>query len=122
MLLSDEDKKRLKSQLEPMATRLEQMANQLEPMATRLEQMANQLKPMATQFEQVANQLKPIANQFEQMATRSQLEAVETRLLTEFHKWASPIEARQRTHAAALRAMDVEMEALSDKVKALEQR
>jgi hypothetical protein len=48
------------------------------------------------------------------------LEATETRLLTEFHKWASPMEARQRTHAAALRAMDLEMEALEDRVSKLE--
>ncbi len=47
-------------------------------------------------------------------------EQVETRLLTEFHKWASPQEARQRTHSAALRAIDVEMESLDDRLKRLE--
>ena len=51
---------------------------------------------------------------------RSELERVETNLLTEFHKWASPVEARQRSHTAALRALDVEMESLSDRVKKLE--
>ena len=50
-----------------------------------------------------------------------QLEKVETRLLTEFHKWASPVEARQRSHAAALHALDVEMGSLSDRVKNLEE-
>jgi hypothetical protein len=45
-----------------------------------------------------------------------QLRTVETSLLTEFHKWASPSEARQRTHTAALRAIDLEMEALSERV------
>jgi hypothetical protein len=34
------------------------------------------------------------------------LEKVETTLLTEFHKWASPVELRQKSHAAALRALD----------------
>lgn len=34
------------------------------------------------------------------------LEKVETTLLTEFHKWASPIEMRQRSHAATIRAHD----------------
>lgn len=48
------------------------------------------------------------------------LERVETRLLTEFHKWASPVETRQRSHAAALRALDMEMEALQDRVTRLE--
>ena len=51
---------------------------------------------------------------------REQLEHVETTLLTEFHKWASPLEARQRTHSAALRALDVEMEQMDDRVKKLE--
>jgi hypothetical protein len=47
----------------------------------------------------------------------ARIEKTETALLTEFHKWASPVEMRQRTHAAALRAVDAEMEALSDRVK-----
>lgn len=51
-----------------------------------------------------------------------QLEKVETTLLTEFHKWASPVELRQRSHAAALRALDAEVESLSDRLKNLEGR
>ena len=50
-----------------------------------------------------------------------QLERVETRLLTEFHKWASPVELRQKSHAAAIRAMDAEIESLGDRVKRLEE-
>jgi DNA anti-recombination protein RmuC len=50
------------------------------------------------------------------------LEKVETTLLTEFHKWASPVETRQRSHAAALRAMDEEVESLADWLKKLEGR
>jgi hypothetical protein len=37
-----------------------------------------------------------------------QLEKVETTLLTEFHKWTSPLELRQRSHSAALSAPDAE--------------
>jgi hypothetical protein len=51
---------------------------------------------------------------------KEQLRTVETSLLTEFHKWASPSEARQRTHTAALRAIDLEMEALPERVAKLE--
>lgn len=47
-------------------------------------------------------------------------EKVETALLTAFHKWASPMEARQRSHAAALRALDLELEAQGDRLKKLE--
>ncbi len=50
------------------------------------------------------------------------LEKVETTLLTEFHKWASPVELRQRSHAAALRALDAEVESVSDRLKNLEGR
>ncbi len=50
------------------------------------------------------------------------LEKVETAMLTEFHKWASPVELRQRSHAAALRALDAEVESLSDRLKNLERR
>ena len=52
---------------------------------------------------------------------RELLETVETRLLTEFHKWASPMEARQRTHTATLRAIDLELESLNERVKRLEE-
>ena len=50
------------------------------------------------------------------------IQRVETNLLTEFHKWASPLDARMRTHTAALRAIDLEIEALSDRVAKLEPR
>ena len=53
---------------------------------------------------------------------QGQLEKVETTLLTEFHKWASPVELRQKSHAAALRALDVEVESLADRLKNLERR
>ena len=49
-------------------------------------------------------------------------ELVETKLLTEFHKWASPAEARHRTIAAALRAIDLEIASNDDLAKKLEGR
>ncbi|HUA61581.1 MAG TPA: hypothetical protein VML19_22670 [Verrucomicrobiae bacterium] len=49
-----------------------------------------------------------------------QLERVETELLNEFHRWASPVEMRVRSHSAVLRAMDAELEALGDRVAKLE--
>jgi hypothetical protein len=52
--------------------------------------------------------------------TTEEIRRVETSLLTEFHKWASPSEARRRTHAAALRAIALEMEGLTERVSKLE--
>ena len=50
-------------------------------------------------------------------------------MLTEFHKWASPIEARMRSHREAIPALDIEGEAITDalnevkaKLKELENR
>jgi hypothetical protein len=50
------------------------------------------------------------------------LEKVETTLLTEFNKWASPVELRQRSHTAVRRALDAEVESLADRLKNLERR
>ena len=55
-------------------------------------------------------------------ATKVDVERVETSLLTAFHKWASPVEARARTHNAAIHAIDLEIEDLKDRVKKLEDR
>jgi hypothetical protein len=52
----------------------------------------------------------------------AQLERVEMALLTEFHQWASPLEMRVKSHSAALRAIDIEVEAVSDRVTKLEGR
>ena len=53
---------------------------------------------------------------------QDQLERVETNLLTAFHQWASPREARLRMHSAALRAVDLEIEELYERVKKMEGR
>lgn len=77
-------------------------------------------------FTEVHKDLEKFATTFatkqdlEKFATKEDLERVETALLTEFHKWASPLDARMRTHTAALRAIDAEMEALTDRVQKLE--
>ena len=117
-----EDKQWMLEQLERFAERfatkeqLERVAEQLERVAEQLERVAGQ----AGQVEQVAEQLKRVTEQLERFATKEELERVETSLLTEFHKWASPVEMRQRTHSAALRAIDMELEALDDRVQKLE--
>jgi hypothetical protein len=56
----------------------------------------------------------------EREVTKAMLERVETSLLTAFHQWASPMEMRARSHAAVLRAHDVELESVSERVTKLE--
>ena len=50
----------------------------------------------------------------------ARIEQVETSLLTAFHKWASPVEMRVRSHAAAIRALDAEQEFQADRLSKLE--
>ena len=74
-------------------------------------------------FERVNERFERVNEKFEQVISyvNERSEQIETRLLTEFHKWASPAEARSRTISAALRAIDLELEAI-DHIKKLENR
>ena len=131
MSLSDDDKNwiasviasaigaseaRLTAKLEslPAQEDLERFATpqDLERFATRedLERFATRedLEPFATRQD------------LERFATRQDLERVETSLLTEFHKWASPMEQRMRTHREALRALDLETARLDERITKLE--
>jgi hypothetical protein len=73
--------------------------------------IAHQIASQITAGE--ARMMTRLGEAEERMSAR--MEKTETALLTEFHKWASPVGMRQRTHAAALRAVDAEMEALTDR-------
>ncbi|MGA2113929.1 MAG: hypothetical protein ABSH56_04170 [Bryobacteraceae bacterium] len=103
MSLTGQDKQWLGQQLDHLYQRFEQRFEQVDQ-----------------RFERVDQKFAQVDQKFEQPDQK--LERVETTMLTEFHKWASPTEARLRTHAAALRAIDLEMEALSERVTKLEDR
>jgi hypothetical protein len=85
--------------------------------------MDQELKQFLTQIaEHQDARMEALEQKLAALETRldAKIEKVETTLLTEFQKWASPTDARLRTHSAALRAIDLEMEALSDRVQKLE--
>jgi molecular chaperone DnaK (HSP70) len=73
------------------------------------------------QFQGLRTELQARMEQSEKKL-RDNIERVETNLLTEFHKWASPNEARQRTHHLAIRDLDMQLEALEERVRKLEER
>jgi hypothetical protein len=80
--------------------------------------MDNDLKQYLDQkFAGIDQKFAAIDQKF---ATKEDLERVETALLTEFHKWASPAEMRAKSHTLAIRAMDVELETLTERVQKLE--
>ena len=47
-------------------------------------------------------------------------EHIETKLLTEFHKWASPLESRLNTHRHWFYEVDAEVELLKHRLQKLE--
>ena len=46
----------------------------------------------------------------------------ETTLLTEFHKWASPVDGRVRALSSMVRVFDADLEYIQDRLKKLENR
>ena len=86
------------------------------------EHLTEQLELLQQQMREHLREQLEQHRQQERLWVRQQLEKVETTLLTEFHKWASPQEMRQRTHAAAIRALDAEVESLADRVTKIEGR
>jgi chromosome segregation ATPase len=91
-------------------------------MDDRFAQIDDRFAQIDDRFAQIDDRFAQIDDRFSRMEELFdlKLERMETRLLTEFHKWASPVDARLRTHSAAFRAIELEIEALSDRVAKLE--
>ncbi|HZL56267.1 MAG TPA: hypothetical protein VFC21_04265 [Bryobacteraceae bacterium] len=53
----------------------------------------------------IANALSGALRESEER-TAAAIEATETKLLTAFHQWASPLETRVRSHSLAIQAFD----------------
>jgi polyhydroxyalkanoate synthesis regulator phasin len=53
-------------------------------------------------------------------ALDGKIEKVETTLLTEFHKWASPVEVKLRTHRSWFTEIDSEIERIKERLAKLE--
>jgi uncharacterized protein involved in exopolysaccharide biosynthesis len=83
---------------------------------------ALQINGLGSQFGGLGSQFDGLKSQIDAVEARldAKIERVETNLLTEFHKWASPMELRQKSHSAAIRALDIEHEALNERVEKLE--
>ena len=105
MSLTNEDKQWINERLETV------LAERLEALNTHF---TDRLEALNTHF----------TDRLDWVNTNSleRLERVETNLITAFQKWASPAEARTRTHSAALRARDLELEGIDDRLKKLEPR
>ena len=76
-------------------------------------------KPIRASEERMVVYIDKAIGSSEERMTE-QMRNIETTLLTEFQKWASPVEMRLKTHTATLRAVDAEIEYLSGRVKDIE--
>ena len=79
------------------------------------EELRNYLDANFTRIDERFAETEERLNKMEE-----RIEKTETTLVTEFHKWASPAEMRAKSHALAIRAMDLELEALTERVQKLE--
>ena len=51
---------------------------------------------------------------------REHVERIETKLLTEFHKWASPNTKRLNSHTSDIAALYEELQTMRERIEALE--
>jgi chaperonin cofactor prefoldin len=106
MSLTEADKQWIVSQLERSAERTtSRMGSFEERMNSRMDSFEERMNSRMENLEERMN---------------SRVEHVETALLTEFHKWASPMEMRVKSHSTVLRALDLEIESISERVTKLE--
>ena len=71
-------------------------------------------------IQSIDAQIQGIETQIHSIETRllERIELTETRLLTAFHQFAAPMEARVKSHSSLLRALDLELESNLDAIKA----
>jgi predicted nuclease with TOPRIM domain len=115
MSFSNEDKEWLSARFGQLDTGFEQLDTRFEQIDTRFGQLEARFE---ARFERIETRLTNLEEKVDQLDQK--IERVETALLTEFHKWASPVEMRLRSHTTVLRTIDMDMEALTDRVKRLE--
>jgi hypothetical protein len=132
-MLTDEDKQWISTKLEAMGPQIEtRLLEAIEPrIETRLlEAIESRNEARLLVLEsRIEARLLVLESRIEtrlleaiESRIGTRLEALETKLLTAFHQWASPQEMRQRSHAAAIKALDAETEYLTDRVTKLERK
>lgn len=99
-MLTDDDKQYLNQRFDQTETRLKEYADQME---TRLKEYTDQVETRLKEY------------------TDQRAETIETRLLLAFRNFAHPVEARLRVSKALSNAVDVRIEALEDRVTAIEE-
>lgn len=84
--------------------------------------MDNELKQYLEAMEERLNTRITAAVTASEERLIERIRDTETTLLTEFHKWASPIDTRVRGLSSMLRAVDADLEYFQERLKKLENR
>ena len=127
MSLTEADKAWIKTELSDIRTEVAGLRTEVDGLRTEIAGVRIEVDGLRTEVAGLRTEVDGLKVEVEGLKTgldgvKAEVERVETALLTEFHKWASPVEMRQRSHSAAIRALDIEVEALSDRVTKLENR
>ena len=112
-MLTDEDRKWFEARLDADKQEYQKLLERY--VRVTFERMDADKQEMMQRFQDVDRRFDT-----ERAHTDERIEALETKLLAGFHKWASPIDSRIRTHSSMLRTLDLEFEALRDRVQKLE--
>ena len=83
-------------------------------------QIEGRIQSIEIRIQNIDTQIHGIETETRSLEARllERIELTETRLLTAFHQWASPMEARVKSHSSLLRALDLELESNLDAIKA----
>ncbi|GEM_PF-2297615 len=134
MSLTEADKAWIKTELSDIRTEVAGLRTEVAGLRTEVDGLRTEIAGVRIEVDGLRTEVAGLRTEVDGLkveveglktgldGVKAEVERVETALLTEFHKWASPVEMRQRSHSAAIRALDIEVEALSDRVTKLENR
>ena len=111
--MTEEDKQWFSGLIQSLQTQIQGLDTKVQGIESRMARLESRMAKFETRMDGFDARM-------ESFETRmlERIERTETRLLTAFHDWASPMEARVSSHSAALRAIDMQMESNLKAIKA----
>lgn len=103
--------------LDAISGRLDALTGRLDIFSGRLDDFTGRLDILSGQVDNLKDDMSAM-----EIRLREHTEAVETKLLTEFWKWAKTAEMRYKQDHAAVAGIDSRLEAIEDRVSELERR
>ncbi len=110
--------------LDIFSNRLDDLTGRLDIFSDRLDALSDRLDALSDRLDALSGRVDNLKDDMSAMEIRlrEHTEAVETKLLTEFWKWAKTAEMRYKQDHAAVAGIDSRLEAIEDRVSELERR